>query len=165
MQFSGCSTMSNRVSDLQERLERLYQLLKGLELAKDEAEAADKSRIQLKIDSQWKEIRSVEREYIQYFAQQVNKHTWPEDLAEIIVGELVDEIEVVQPIVKTNEVKKLLQEVLDELRKPEKLAAAKLKMAVPIIPGIAEIEFEGDAERVIRRLFPTFCKLLEMPKK
>ena len=52
----------------------------------------------------------------------------------------------------------MLQEILTELRKPGTPAAAKLKVAIPLVPGFVEIEFEGDTESVVRRLFPTFVK-------
>ena len=42
----------DRISALQDRL-RLYKLLKGQEQVMDEAEAAEKARIQLKIEHQW----------------------------------------------------------------------------------------------------------------
>jgi len=148
----------DRLSDVQERLTRLYNLLKGLELAKDEAEASEKPRLQLKIDSQWKEIRVVEKEYAQGIAQRIKRQDLPESIAQEVVGELVDEIEMMQPIAKTDEMRSMLQQILDELRKPGTPAAAKLKVVIPIIPNIVSYEIEGDTETVVRRLFPTFLK-------
>ena len=78
--------MSDRIPDLQGRLYRLYKLLKGQELAKDEAETAEKARIQLKIDGQWKEIRTVEREYAIALSQQMKKQELPEPIALTIVS-------------------------------------------------------------------------------
>ena len=152
--------MSDRISDLQERLDRLYKLLKGKELAKDEAETAEKARIQLKIDGQWKEIRTVEQQYAIALSQQIKRSDdLPEPIAETIVGELVDELELIQP--KTDEMRSMLQEILAELRKPGVPAAAKLKLAIPLVPGFIAIELEGDAESVVRRLFPTFVRAYE----
>ena len=152
--------MSDRISDLQERLDRQYKLLKGQELAKDEAETAEKARIQLKIDGQWKEIRTVEREYAIALSQQIKRSDdLPEPIALTIVGELVDELELIQP--KTDEMRSMLQEILVELRKPGVPAAAKLKVAIPLVPGFVAIELEGDTESVVRRLFPTFVRVYE----
>jgi hypothetical protein len=154
--------MSNdRLSDVHERLTRLYKLLKGIELAKDDAESAEKPRIQLKIDSQWKEIRSVEKEYAQQLAQHLKRQELPESIAQEVVGELVDELEMMEPIAKTDEMRSMLQQILAELQKPGVPAAAKLKVAIPLVPGFVAIELEGDAESVVRRLFPTFVKAYE----
>jgi len=151
----------DRLSDVHERLTRLYKLLKGIELAKDDAESAEKPRIQLKIDSQWKEIRSVEKEYAQQLAQHLKRQELPESIAQEVVGELVDELEMMEPIAKTDEMRSMLQQILAELQKPGVPAAAKLKVAIPLVPGFVAIELEGDAESVVRRLFPTFVKAYE----
>jgi hypothetical protein len=150
--------------DLQERLDRLYKLLKGQELAKDEAETAEKARIQLKIDGQWKEIRTVEQQYAIALSQQIKRSDdLPEPFAETIVGELVDELELIQP--KTDEMRSMLQEILVKLNEPGVPAAAKLKVAIPLVPGFVAIELEGDAESVVRRMFPTFVKAYKHLKK
>lgn len=157
------TVMSDRISDLQERLDRLYKLLKGLELGKDEAETAEKARIQLKIDGQWKEIRTVEREYSIALSQQVKRSPeLPAAIAEPIVVKLVDELELIQP--KTDEMRSMLQQILAELQKPGVPAAAKLKVAIPLVPGFVAIELEGDTESVVRRLFPTFVKAYDKMK-
>ena len=139
------TVMSDRISDLQKRLDRLYKLLEGQELAKDEAETAEKARIQLKIDGQWKEIRTVEREYTIALSQQMKKQDLPEPIALTIVGELVDELELIQP--KTDEMRSMLQEILVKLNEPGVAAAAKLKVAIPLVPGFVAIELEGDTGR------------------
>jgi hypothetical protein len=154
--------MSDRISDLQERLDRLYKLLKGQELAKDEPETAEKARIQLKIDGQWKEIRTVEQQYTITLSQQIKQSKdLPEPIAETIVGELVDELELMEPIAKTDEMRSMLQQILVKLNERGVPASAKLKVAIPLVPGIVAIELEGDAESVVRRLFPTFVKAYE----
>jgi hypothetical protein len=154
---------NNRQADVQDRLDRLYKLLKGLELAKDEAEAAEKARIQLKIDAQWGEIEPVEKEYAQRTAQQVKRHDLPEPEAEKIVAELVDELELIHS--SDAHIQGMLQQILDELSKPGIPASGKLKIAIPIIPNIVSYEIEGDTESVVRRLFPTFVKIHENLKQ
>ncbi len=89
----------------------------------------------------------------------MKKQDLPEPIALTIVGELVDELELIQP--KTDEMRSMLQRILAELRKPGVPAAAKLKVAIPLVPGFMAIEFEGDAENVVRRLFPTFVRAYE----
>jgi signal transduction histidine kinase len=151
----------DRLADVQERLERLYKLLKGLERAKDGADRADKGRVQLQIDEHWLEISQVEREYTQRLVQQVQRHEVPEPLAAIVVGELVDEIELIQSPERDDVMQKLLAQLLEELKRPGTLASAKLKVAIPIIPSLVSYEIEGDTETVVRRLFPTFTKAYE----
>jgi hypothetical protein len=151
----------DRLADVQERLERLYKLLKGLERAKDGADRAEKGRVQLQIDEHWLEISQVEREYTQRLVQQIQRHEVPEPLAEIVVGELVDEIELMQSPERDDVTQKLLAKLLEELKRPGTLASAKLKVAIPIIPNVVSYEIEGDTETVVRRLFPTFTKAYE----
>lgn len=103
-------------------------------------------------------------------AQQFRRQDLPESIAETVVGELVDEIENL-PQVQNNELKALLQQILVELKKPEAPAAAKLKVAIPIIPGVVTYELEGDTKGILQRLFPTLVKAyqglrgVQQPKK
>ncbi|NJM56532.1 MAG: hypothetical protein HC857_02450 [Synechococcales cyanobacterium RU_4_20] len=136
----------------------MYGLLKDIERAKDEAEAAEKPRIQLKIDAQWAEIVPVEKEYFQLLVKQ----DVPEPVAEVVVAELIDEIELLmRPTLQGVETQQLLAQILAELRKQGTPASTKLKMAIPIIPNWVTYEIEGDTEAVVRRLFPMFVRLCE----
>jgi hypothetical protein len=154
--------MSDRISQLQTQLKMLYDQLDGLEMAKVTSRDEDKVMLQQRIDFKWKEIREKDVDYVRSLAQQVKKQDLPEPIALTIVGELVDELELIQP--KTDEMRSMLQEILVELRKPGVPAAAKLKVAIPVFL-FTSIELEGDAERVVRRLFPTFVKAYENLKK
>ncbi len=156
--------MTDRISDLQDRLDRQYTLLKHKEFALDTEAQVMKGEVRLLIKQLKKEIVEVEREYAQRLAQQVKRSDeLPEPIAQTIVGELVDELELIQP--KTDEMRSMLQQILAELQKPGVPAAAKLKMAIPLVPGFVAIELEGDAESAVRRLFPTFVRAYEHLKK
>jgi hypothetical protein len=115
-------------------------------------------------------IGECEQEYVQVLAQQFRRQDLPESIAETVVGELVDEIENL-PQVQNNELKALLQQILVELKKPEAPAAAKLKVAIPIVPGVVTYELEGDTKGILQRLFPTLVKAyqglrgVQQPKK
>ena len=111
----------------------------------------------------WKEIREKDGDYVRSLAQQVKKQDLPEPIAIEIVGELVDELVLIQP--KTDEMRSMLQEILAELQKPGVPAAAKLKVAIPLVPGFVAIELEGDMESVVRRLFPTLVRTYKSLKK
>jgi len=148
----------DRISDLQDRLERQYSLLKQKEFALDTEPQVTKGEVRLLIKQLKQEIVEVEDDYAKRLAQQIKRHDLPESIAETVVGDLVDEIEMMQPIAKNDEMRSMLQQILDELRKPGISAAAKLKVVIPIIPNILTYEIEGDTESVVRRLFPTFVK-------
>ena len=151
--------MSDRTSQLQTQLKMLYDQLDGFEMAKVTSRDEDKVMLQQRIDLKWKEIREKDGDYVRSLAQQVKKQDLPEPIAIEIVGELVDELVLIQP--KTDEMRSMLQQILAELQKPEVPAAAKLKVAIPLVPGFVAIELEGDAESVVRRLFPTFVRAYE----
>ena len=151
--------MSDRTSQLQTQLKMLYDQLDGLEMAKVTSRDEDKVMLQQRIDLKWKEIREKDGDYVRSLAQQVKKQDLPEPIAIEIVGELVGELELIQP--KTDEMRSMLQQILTELQKPGVPAAAKLKVAIPLVPGFVAIELEGDAESVVRRLFPTFVRAYE----
>lgn len=151
--------MSDRTSQLQTQLKMLYDQLDGFEMAKVTSRDEDKVLLQQRIDLKWKEIREKDGDYVRSLAQQVKKQDLPEPIAIEIVGELVDELEMMEP--KTDEMQSMLQQILAELQKPGVPAAAKLKVAIPLVPGFVAIELEGDAESVVRRLFPTFVRAYE----
>ena len=91
----------------------------------------------------------------------MKKQELPEPIALMIVGELVDELKMMELIAKTDEMRSMLRQILVELQKPGTPAAAKLKVAIPLIPNVLSYEMEGDKESVVRRLFPVFVKAYE----
>ncbi len=148
----------DNLADSEKNLRDLYEQLAGQREAKTLAEDAEKTRIEQKIRKTQREISQCEQEYVQELAQGLKRKDLPESIAEIVVGELVDEIEILQPQVQNNELKVLLQQILAELKKPETPAAAKLKVTIPIVPGVVAYELEGDTKGVLQRLFPTLVK-------
>jgi hypothetical protein len=158
---------ADRLSDLEANLTMLYEQLAGQERAKICVEDSQKIRIQQQIEATWQEIRRFDREYVLTFAQQMKIKDLPEPIAETVTAELVDEIEVLAPLVQQDGVKALLLEILAELQRPDLPVAAKLKVVIPIIPTIVSYELEGDTESVLRRLFPSLVKLYRglRPKK
>lgn len=157
--------MNDRLADIQEGLEDFYKQLSYEERAFRLAEEAEKGRIQQKIDLTKKRIRGAEQEYALTLSQKVKRNVLSEPMAEVIVEELVEEIEILEMQAESHEMTSLLQQILNELQTPETPAAAKLKIAVPLIPSILTYEIEGDTEDVMRRLFPTFVKLYKGIKK
>lgn len=157
----------DRLSAVDLALRDWYEQLAGQEKALRLAEEAERVRIKQKIRATWEEIRPCEQEYATCLSQQVKRQDVPEATAEVIVAELVEEVELLQPKVQREEERALLQQILAELQKPSSLASAKLKVAIPLIPSLVTYELEGDTESVVRSLFPTFVKVYEAiaPKK
>jgi sulfur relay (sulfurtransferase) DsrF/TusC family protein len=155
----------DRLADIQASLTDLYEQLAGEERAWRLAEEAEKTRLQQKVRLTWQRIREYDREYVLTLSQQVKRQDLPEAVAEIVTAEIVDAVEILEPLEKRDEVKVLLQQILTELQKPGTPASAKLKVAIPIIPNVVSYEIEGDTESVVRRLFPTFVKVYEGLKK
>jgi hypothetical protein len=153
--------MVDRISQLETQLKLLYGQLYGLETTKITSADEEKVRLQQRIDAKWKEIREKDGEYVRALSQQIKRQDLPDDVAQIVVGEFVDQIELIQP--HDEAMKLMLQQILEELRQGTP-AAAKLKVAIPLVPGIVAIELEGDAESIVRRLFPTFVKIHEKLK-
>ena len=151
----------DRLADIETHLKALYKLLSGKEQAFIMAEEAEKARIQLQIDSTWKQIREYEREYATTLSQQIKRQALPEPIAAAVTADLVDELELLAPLERRDQIKELLQQILAELQKPDTPASAKLKVAIPLIPNLVSYELEGDTESVVRRLFPTFVKAYE----
>jgi hypothetical protein len=155
----------DRLADIQAALKDLYEQLAGQERGLRQAEESQKARIRQQIRSTWDEIRQCDREYVLTLSQQVQRQELPEALAETVTAEIVDAVEILQPLQSRDEVKALLQQILTELQKPDSPASAKLKVTFPIIPNVVSYELEGDTESVVRRLFPTFVKVYEGLKK
>lgn len=156
------TAMSDRLAQLEKNLTRLYALLGA---AEDGAIGAiskiDKLKYEMEADDLKPQIRKVAQEYVQEIANQIKRQDLPEPIAETVVGELVYELEMMEPIAKTDEMRSMRLQILEELQKPGEPAAAKLKVAIPLVPGFVAIELEGDAESVVRRLFSPLKKLYE----
>jgi SMC interacting uncharacterized protein involved in chromosome segregation len=155
--------MFDRILQIQNQLKLLYEQLNDLEEAKILAAEEDKARLQQRTDRKLKEIREKEKDYVRELSEEMKRHHLPEEIAELLVDEFASEIELLQS--HSGDMRLILQEILQALRKPGISAAAKLKVAIPLVPGIIAFELEGDAERAVRQLFPTFEKLQKLLNK
>jgi len=151
----------DRLTDVETGIKELYEQLAGEEKAFRRAEEADKTRIRQRIRDTQQRIQEYENEYVTLVSQQAKRQELPETTAEVIVAELVDEIQILESTEQYDSLHSMLQEILEELKKPGTPAAAKLKVAIPIIPTLVTYEVEGDTENIMRRLFPTFKKIYE----
>ncbi|BDA76402.1 hypothetical protein CAL7716_105680 (plasmid) [Calothrix sp. PCC 7716] len=106
-------------------------------------------------------VRAYEREYWQKLAREVNSYEAEEaDANQAIVDVKAEVIRVIdnQPNIN-DELKGLLLEIRDKLNEPGTPAAAKAKLALPLIPGIVSYEVELDTENSLRRVFQPIKQL------
>ena len=151
----------NRLSDIEENLELLQEQLVGKQKALNLAPQEEKSRIKLQIRELRKEIREQEKDYWQVFARQTKTVEIPEQEAENIVAEIVEEVGQIEVQGQyPDEVVQIWQEIRDKLNQPGATAAAKLKGVISSIPTFVGISYEVelDTENFLQQHFPTFRK-------
>jgi hypothetical protein len=158
--------VSDRLSQLEKNLKSLYAQLGA---AEDGAIGAiskiDKLKYQQEIANEIQpQIQKYERQYRQQWQIESVDLAIADEEAEVIIGQLVQGVDIltIEPVVQSNaQMMKLLQEIKVELTKPEIPGSGKLKAAIPLLPGFLSYELELDTEGLLRRTFPTFCKLTE----
>jgi tRNA(Ser,Leu) C12 N-acetylase TAN1 len=174
LEFSGCRLKSgvvqsagvilmpiNHLSEMEGNLEDLKEQLVGKVKALNLAPQEEKIRIKQQIRQLRKEIREQEEEDWQVLAQQTKTVEIPEEEAEIIVAEIVEEVGQIEVQREyPDDVVQILQEIRDKLNQPGATAAAKLKGVMSPIPPFVGIayEVELDTEKFLQRHFPTFQK-------
>ena len=149
----------NRLSDMEENLEDMQEQLVGKVKALNFAPQEEKIRIKQQIRELRKEIREQEENYWQVIAQQTKTVEIPEQEAEVIVAEIVEEVGQIEVQRQyPDEVVQILQEIRDKLNQPGPTAAAKLKGVISSIPPFVGISYEAelDTENFLQQHFPTF---------
>ena len=158
----------NRLSQIEKNLELLQEQLGGKEETLIRSAQEEKIRIKQQIRELRKEIREQEEEYWQVLAQQTKTVEIPEQEAEIIVAEIVEEVGQIEVQRQyPDEVLQILQEIRDRLNQPGPTAAAKLKGVISSIPPFVGISYEAelDTENFLQQHFPTFRKLAKVLAK
>ena len=147
---------SRRLADLEKNLELRYETLgeaeKDLAMTTDTFEITRiKQRIRERV---LPDIRKYEAEYWEVLVQEARTCAVEEVDARNTIVEIVPEVEAIayQPSANyADEFMQLLLEIRDKLNEPELPAAAKLKAALPLVPGILSYEVELDTESSLRR--------------
>lgn len=143
-----------RIRDLEELLEIEYAKVNDFqkELAITASAAAKfELRQRLKRDV-LPDIRKHEVEYAELLAESTNVASVPAEQAEATTAELAHAVEYVKSLPDPNrpeEITRLLADIRRKLDDPGKVAAAKLKVTLPIIPLIVSYEMEMDTEGVL----------------
>jgi hypothetical protein len=151
----------DRLPDMEENLEDLKEQVVGKVKSLNLAPQEEKIRIKQQIRELRKEIREQEENYWHVVAQQTKTVEIPEQEAEVIVAEIVEEVGQIEVQGEySDEVLQILQEIRDKLNQPGATAAAKLKGVISSIPPFVGISYEAelDTENFFQRHFPTFRK-------
>ncbi len=98
-------------------------------------------------------LRQLDQEYSHLLAE-FSDETQLEPIAQPMVGELIQEVEQFQQhqVSLTPELSQTLQQILTELQTLNTSATAKLKVALPIIPGLASYDLAVDTEMFFNRI-------------
>lgn len=145
-----------RLKDLQENLDLLYEKLAMFEqqliIAASPPQRFElKKRISREI---WPSIRKYEKEYWDLLPQEAILIT--DEEAEETLGNLDQAVTAIERVDNDRyppEVLELLKEIRSKLDEPGTAAAAKLKVALPIVPLLASYELEMDTEGMLSQLW------------
>ncbi|MEZ2321922.1 MAG: DEAD/DEAH box helicase [Microcoleus sp.] len=163
-QYIKVDMESNRMSNdrfraVEENLELLRKDIAGREKAKILASFEEKTRIELGIQEQRKQMRLFEEEYWQLLATRATQVEITEQEAEIVVAELVEQVGQLQTSTQyPDQLLQLLQNIYIEVSKTGKPDAAKLKGALSMFPPFFSLSYEGeiDIEKFCHTHLPTF---------
>lgn len=110
------------------------------------------------------ELRKYETEYWRLLAQEAHSCAVEEIDARNAIVEVVQEVELIENKLSANysdQFMRLLLEIRDKLNEPGQPAAAKAKLALPLVPGILSYEVELDTESSLRRAFGPIRRLFK----
>ena len=155
---------TSRLAEIEKELELKYETLNS---AKKRLAMTDeifaKTAIQQRIREELlPEIRQSEADYWDILAQEAGFCTVEEVDARNAIVEVVGEVEQIENQPPTNypdELMGLLREIRDKLNEPGTPAAAKAKLALPLIPGILAYEVELDTENTLRKVLQPIKRL------
>ncbi len=153
----------NRLLQLHKNLQRQYAQLGDIEDHLTTVEPSQRERIRQQKDDLLIQISPNEKEYQQSLRLEMGSLKVMQQDAEVIVAELVEFTEDINNNSRLypDEVISLLQEIQNTLSEQSKPAAGKLKVVIPLFLNILSYEVELDVGSTLRRLFPTFDKLLK----
>jgi phage anti-repressor protein len=158
--------LNRRLANLEETLDSLYETLgesqKRLAYANDIFEKNSiKQRIRKEV---LPELRQCEAEYWKILAQEARSCVVAEVDASHAIVDVVREVELIENQSSTNypdKLMRLLLEIREKLNEPGQPAAAKAKLALPLVPGILSYEVELDTESSLRRAFQPIRRLFK----
>jgi len=163
--------ISDRLSQIEESLNRLYRQLANKQKTLDAIAPEDKERIRQQIKHlRQDEIQPLEEERRQILTAASDHLKISEPDAEKVVGEIVMGVArlEVQPLSPDLEkILSLLQEIRNRLNESDKSASLKVKGIISTFPPFVGlfIEPEIDIENFWQQYFPTFTRLIKAAAK
>jgi tetratricopeptide (TPR) repeat protein len=155
-------TKSQRLTQLQQRIQAYYEQLECQENALLTCPPIDRSTIKKEIESLTQEIIGVKNDYWQYWGTIGARELEISDLeAEVINAEIIGEIEMLRfqrGLERHGQVLKLLDRLQLALTQPVP-ASGKLKGIIPLLPEFLVHDLELETEGLLRRVFPIFSSL------
>jgi chromosome segregation ATPase len=161
--------VSDRLAQIQENLNDLYEQLGGKERALIRAPEEEKTRIRQQIRDLKKEIHQCEEDYLQRLRQESKELTFNEADAQDVIDVVIEEVTRIENNANAypDELIQQVREIRTILEQPATPAALKIKPVISLLPpGIGlSIEGELDTESFWRKNFPTFTRLVRDAKK
>lgn len=147
---------SRRLVDLEELLKTNYQKLTKFQNRLDRtASVREEFDIEGDIPKIRKAIRDYEAEYWEVLAQEARNCAVEEVEAQKAIVEVVHEIEIMENNPDANypaQLLNLLQQIRDNLNKPETPVEGKVKLVLNLLPGVITYEVELDTEKALRKV-------------
>jgi hypothetical protein len=143
-----------RLNHLKDILELLYEKLRAFE---QEIIITADTPIKFQLEQKIKReispsILKYETEYWELYPQEAIVISDEEATNQLVkVEQAVESIEQIPSSTYPPELISLLQEIRDKLSEPDKVASAKLKIVLPLIPAIASYELEMETEGLMYR--------------
>lgn len=152
-----------RLADLEKILDTEYRKLgKFQQRIAHTASLPEEFDLEERIQAIRLAIRGYEVEYWDLLAQEARACVVEEVDARNAIVEVVRTVELIEHTASANypnEFMRLLLEIRDKLNEPGQPAAAKAKLALPLVPGILSYEVELDTENSLRRAFGQIKRL------
>jgi hypothetical protein len=143
---------SQRLAHLRQLLQAEYTRFYKLQDKRSEAELANQVPIEMQIEKVLTDIRAHEAE----FADALLEQDIPEDQAQQVLPELekaVKKLESASAAKRDANLAEVLAEIRAKLSAPNDSDAGKLRLAIPIIPGLVTMEAKLDLGATMRTVW------------
>ena len=150
---------NDRLRAVEKNINLLSRQIADREEAKSIAPFEEKARIMLGIQKLREEMLPYEKEYWEILAARATQMQIPEQEAEVVVAEFVEQVEKLQTSSQyPPEVLELLQKIYLEVSKPGKSDSAKLTGVLSMFPPFINLAYEVDIDpkRLCSTHLPTF---------
>lgn len=151
---------ARRIKQLEEQITSIEETLHNYELELVDAyHHAQKSSLKKDIKEK-KELLSGKYHQYELLIKGLDQDAFNEEEARLIVAELVEMTDN-EPAGLATEIKDQLAQIRQEIQDQSKSATAKLKVALPIIPGLASYELEVDTDKFLGEVWGKVRSLLK----